>query len=79
MTITTMIAIEHEAKRELTRQQRATFIAAWSCTAIKEAEDKFMQFQKGNAGCNNLMKQTTKRSKLDEQGLVFNELGQNNR
>ncbi len=29
--------------------------------------------------CNNLMKQTTTSNKLEEQGLVLNELGQDNR
>jgi len=38
-----------------------------------------MQFQKRNVSYKNLMKQTTKRSKVEEQGLVLSELGQNNR
>ncbi len=38
-----------------------------------------MQFLKRNVSCNNLMKQTTKRNKLKEQGLVLSELGQNNK
>jgi hypothetical protein len=29
--------------------------------------------------CNNLVKQAIERSKLEEQGLVFNELGQDNK
>ncbi len=41
-----MIIVEHEVERELTREQRATFIIAWLSTTIKEAEDKFHAISK---------------------------------
>jgi hypothetical protein len=41
-----MITVEHEVERELTREQRATFIIARSSTTIKEAKDKFHAISK---------------------------------
>jgi hypothetical protein len=41
-----MIVAEHEVERELTKQQQATFIVAWSSITIKEVEDKFHAISK---------------------------------